>query len=199
MLSKNNNFAMRSYECFQSAYRQTYSYTLYIFWDIKLWSLLKVDWRFGETYRLFLRDSRLSHLRNHHEARGGVVRGSLFSPEDGGDIVLRNWVDFNWATRCYIFEDGTLHNQRCGCWIGWLVGWLVYSCSSQLEHRASVKRFVSLQFLNLRHSVGLLGRVIRPSQVRYLTQTQNKHRHLYLEWDSNPQSQLSGERRQFMP
>jgi hypothetical protein len=58
----------------------------------------------------------------------------------------------------------------------WLVGWFVYSCCSHLEHRASVKRFVSLQFLNLRHSVGLLERVISPSQGRYLTQTQNKHK-----------------------
>jgi hypothetical protein len=31
-------------------------------------------------------------------------------------------------------------------------------------------------FFNLRHSAGLLGRVISPSQGRYLTQTQNKHR-----------------------
>jgi hypothetical protein len=57
-------------------------------------------------------------------------------------------------------------------WFGWLVGWLVYSCSSHLEHRTSVKRFVSLQFLNLRLSVGLLGPVISPSQGRYLTRTQ---------------------------
>jgi hypothetical protein len=56
----------------------------------------------------------------------------------------------------------------------WLTGWLAYSCCSHLEHRASVERFVSLKFLNLRHSVGLLGRVISPSQGRYLTQTQNK-------------------------
>jgi hypothetical protein len=35
--------------------------------------------------------------------------------------------------------------------------------------------YISLQFLNLRHSVGFLGRVISPSQGRYLTQTQNKH------------------------
>jgi hypothetical protein len=49
-----------------------------------------------------------------------------------------------------------------------------YSCCSHLEHRASGKRFVSLQFLNLRHSVGLLGRGISPSQGRYLTQTQNE-------------------------
>jgi hypothetical protein len=35
-----------------------------------------------------------------------------------------------------------------------------------------MKRFVSLQFLNLRYSVGLLGRVISQSQGRYLIQTQ---------------------------
>jgi hypothetical protein len=54
--------------------------------------------------------------------------------------------------------------------------WLVYSCCSHLEHTASVKCFVSLQFLNLRHSVGLLGRVISPSQGRYLTETQNNQK-----------------------
>jgi hypothetical protein len=71
----------------------------------------------------------------------------------------------------------------------WRAGWvelragldntfvLVYSCCSHLEHRASVKRFVLLQFLNLRHSIGHLGRAISSSQRRYLTQTQNKHRH----------------------
>jgi hypothetical protein len=32
---------------------------------------------------------------------------------------------------------------------GWLVGWVVYSCCSNLEHKAYMKRFVSLQFLNL--------------------------------------------------
>jgi hypothetical protein len=73
-------------------------------------------------------------------------------------------------------------------------GWLVYSCCSHLEHRASVKRFLSLQFLHLRHSVGLLGRVISPSQGRYLTQTQNKHRHPRPELDWNPRSQRSSER-----
>jgi hypothetical protein len=50
----------------------------------------------------------------------------------------------------------------------WLV---VYSCFSCLEQRVSVKRFVSLQFLNLRHWGGLPERVISPSQDRYLTQT----------------------------
>jgi hypothetical protein len=38
-----------------------------------------------------------------------------------------------------------------------------------------VKRFVSLELLNVRHSVGLLGRATSLSKDRYLTQTQNKH------------------------
>jgi hypothetical protein len=49
-----------------------------------------------------------------------------------------------------------------------------YSFCSHLEHRAPVKPFVSLKFLNFRESVGLLGRGISSSQCRYLTQTQNK-------------------------
>jgi hypothetical protein len=40
------------------------------------------------------------------------------------------------------------------------------------EHRSTVKRFLSLRFLNLRQSVRLLGRGISPSQGRYL----HKHR-----------------------
>jgi hypothetical protein len=43
-----------------------------------------------------------------------------------------------------------------------------FFCFSHLEHRTSVKRFVSLQFLNLTQSVRLLGRGISPSQGRYL-------------------------------
>jgi hypothetical protein len=71
-----------------------------------------------------------------------------------------------------------------------------------LEHRASVKHLVSLQFLNLRQSVGLLGRGISQTQGRYLhrtTQTQNKRRHPYLEWDSIPRSKCSSGRRHFIP
>jgi hypothetical protein len=43
--------------------------------------------------------------------------------------------------------------------------------------------------------------VARPLPAQRTTQTQNKntHRHLCLEWDSNPRSQRSSERRQFMP
>jgi hypothetical protein len=58
-----------------------------------------------------------------------------------------------------------------------------------------------LQFRNLfTQSVGLLGRVISPSQGPYLharrhTQDERAQSHKYLEWDSNPRSQQSRERR----
>jgi hypothetical protein len=39
-----------------------------------------------------------------------------------------------------------------------------------------VKRFVSLQFLNLKQSVGLPGQGISPLQGLYRTQTRNKHK-----------------------
>jgi hypothetical protein len=58
----------------------------------------------------------------------------------------------------------------------------LYSCCSHLEHTASMKCFISLQFLNLRQSVGLLGWVISPLQGCYLTQTQNKHRQTSMPW-----------------
>jgi hypothetical protein len=53
----------------------------------------------------------------------------------------------------------------------------LYSCCSHFEHRAIVKHFFSLRFLNLRQLVGLLGRGISPPQGRYLhriIQPQNK-------------------------
>jgi hypothetical protein len=49
---------------------------------------------------------------------------------------------------------------------------LFFSCSSRLEHRASLNHFVSLQFLNLRVSVGALGQAISPLQGRNLKQTE---------------------------
>jgi hypothetical protein len=51
-----------------------------------------------------------------------------------------------------------------------------------LDHRASVKLFVSLPFLNLRQSVGFLERGINPSQGLYLMQTRNKHKQTSMPW-----------------
>jgi hypothetical protein len=78
----------------------------------------------------------------------------------------------------------------------------IYPCCSHLEKRASVKHFVSLQFLNLRQSVRFLGRVISLTQGRYLhraTQTRiNADKHPCVECDSNPRSLFSSARRQFV-
>jgi hypothetical protein len=61
-------------------------------------------------------------------------------------------------------------------------------------------------FLDLRHSVGLLGRVISSSQGLHLhTNTEKRARththtkHPCPEWDSNPRSRFPSERRQYMP
>jgi hypothetical protein len=62
-----------------------------------------------------------------------------------------------------------------------------------------------IQFRNhFSQTVGLLGRVISPSQGLYLITGPTKHRknaytkHPCLKWDSNPRSQRPSERRQFM-
>jgi hypothetical protein len=67
----------------------------------------------------------------------------------------------------------------------WLFSLYLHSCCSHSEHRISVKRFVSLQFLNLTQSVGLRGRRISPSQglyIRRTAQTQNKRRQRSVLW-----------------
>jgi hypothetical protein len=78
------------------------------------------------------------------------------------------------------------------------------SCYSHLDHRASAKRFVSLQILNLIQSVGIFGRGISPMQGRYLHTGQQKrrinaHRHPCLKWHSNPRSQCLKAQRYFIP
>jgi hypothetical protein len=75
-----------------------------------------------------------------------------------------------------------LKNILC---IGMCVYVYLYSCRSHLEDWTSVKPFISLQFLNLRQPVGLLGWGIGRSQGHYLhrtTQTQNKHRQISVPW-----------------
>jgi hypothetical protein len=69
---------------------------------------------------------------------------------------------------------------------------------------ASMKLSVSLQLLELGQWVGLLGRVISSSQGLYLyTNTEKRThntntKHPCSEWNSNPRSLCSRERRQFM-
>jgi hypothetical protein len=70
-------------------------------WGITLCSPLKVNRRFGGTYRLHLQGRRISRARNQRKIRwqaalvaiyfhSGFLVGLFFDPEDGGDMFIRN-------------------------------------------------------------------------------------------------------------
>jgi hypothetical protein len=138
------------------------------------------------------------------------------------------WQPQRRTTRRYIPWDRTLYNRRCenlkcllpaSCWflswfilrpwrLGLLVSLLVFflwryspNLSLGLPPWNSPLHF---GFLDLRQSVGLLGRVISSSKASTYIQTQ-KNAHTYTntehpcsEWDSKPWSRLPSERRQCM-
>jgi hypothetical protein len=71
-----------------------------IFWDITPCTLLKVNRRFGGTYRRHLRGQRVSQANKQAGSKlasracylphAGFLLGLLFDPEDGGDMFLQN-------------------------------------------------------------------------------------------------------------
>jgi hypothetical protein len=76
--------------------------TSYVFWDITLYSPVKVNRRFGGTYCLHLQGRSISQVRNQNGA--GIKQRSpycllhayfllcpLFDPREGGDISLWNF------------------------------------------------------------------------------------------------------------
>jgi hypothetical protein len=81
-----------------------------IFWDITLCSPLKVNRRFGGTYRLHLQGRNISWARNQEALLAtcfhvGFLLGLFFDPEDGGDVFLRN---VSWLSTDYT----ALHPRR---------------------------------------------------------------------------------------
>jgi hypothetical protein len=83
---------------------------------------------------------------------------------------------------------------------------LIYTYSFSIALPAHSGPRSLIQFRNhFSQMVGLLGRVISPSQGRYLHTGQHKHRinayphkHPCFKWDSSPRSQRPSEWRQFM-
>jgi hypothetical protein len=95
-----------------------------------------------------------------------------------------------WTCVCITSVFIKSHNEHRDDWVTEVSGYdmhffflfYLYFCCSHLEHRHQWNA-VSLQFLNFRESVRLLGRGISPSQGRRLhktTQTQNKRRQTYM-------------------
>jgi hypothetical protein len=72
------------------------------FWDIMLYSLLKVNQRYKRTFACcFLHADFLLDL--------------LFSPEAGGDMFLETLVDYQKTAQSYIPENRTLKFIRLEC------------------------------------------------------------------------------------
>jgi hypothetical protein len=115
-----------------------------------------------------------------------MVAGNPFDPVDCWykHSLSHSWkidIRYSLIRRFIRYHPKILKSLIC-YWYTFTIFFFFYSCCSHLEHRTSVKCFVSLQFLNLRQTVELLGRGISPSQGRYLTQTQNKHEQTSMPW-----------------
>jgi hypothetical protein len=87
------------------------------FWDITPCSPLKVNLRFGRTYRFHLQGQRISQGRNQRERRWLclTVYCSTYSSnlKMEAKFSSETSVDFQRTTRHYTPEHITLHNHRC--------------------------------------------------------------------------------------
>jgi hypothetical protein len=74
----------------------------------------------------------------------------------------------------------------------------IFPVAPTLENRASVKRFLSLQFLNPK-TAGIASWTGDQPVAKPPPTKDNTDRHACLEWESNPRFQCLSVRRQFMP
>jgi hypothetical protein len=77
-----------------------------IFWDITPWTPLKVNRRFGGTYRLHLQSRKISRARNQRSVYFPTLKMEAI-------CLSETSVDFQRTARRYIPEVCTLHNHRC--------------------------------------------------------------------------------------
>jgi hypothetical protein len=64
---------------------------------------LKVTWRFGGTYHIYIQGWKVTHARNQTKpgiVYIGVLLGLVFNPEDADDVFLRNndWSSTNYMS-----------------------------------------------------------------------------------------------------
>jgi hypothetical protein len=79
---------------------------------------LKANQRLGGTCHLHLQGRRVGEEETSVALlatffHAGFLLGSLFDPEDGDDMFLRNVGDFQRAAQRYIPGDRTFHNPGC--------------------------------------------------------------------------------------
>jgi hypothetical protein len=160
---------------------------------------------------------------NRNQAASGVcacclhqanfLPGLFFHPEDGGDMFL----GFHQSTLCYIQQDRTAQSHGCANsptiketehFEEFRMDILDENLHPFIRSSVTLEPFcwilaslsVSKSFTQL---VGHLGRGISPSKAATCTQDRtnriNAHTHPCLKCVSNPRSQRSSERRQFMP
>jgi hypothetical protein len=107
------------------------------------------------------------------------------SPTSDGRLVgiVRLWTQ---ATELSFFiksAQALLGSSRTTLTLGFVCINSLYFLLLLQEHSVCVKSFILLQFINIRLSVGFLGRGVGPSQGRYLhrtTQTPNKPRKTFM-------------------
>jgi hypothetical protein len=83
-----------------------------ISWDIKPCSPLKVNWRFGGTYRLHLHGLKINRALLATCFHAGILLGLFLDSEDGGDMFLRNGWFFS-GLQCVISQK-IVHFIHCG-------------------------------------------------------------------------------------
>jgi hypothetical protein len=71
---------------------------------------VKINWRIGGTRRFHLQDWRVNQAREQHKTSSKLVLP--FSPEDGGDIFLRNYCWLSSTAGRYIPDNRYLQNQN---------------------------------------------------------------------------------------
>jgi hypothetical protein len=86
-----------------------------IFWDITSCSPLKVNWRFGGTYRLHFQSRKISQAKTRMKAGGNQSCFSAYSLTLKMEAICysETSVDSRQTARRFMPEDGTLHNHRC--------------------------------------------------------------------------------------
>jgi hypothetical protein len=100
-----------------------------VLWDIMTYSLLKVNWCFGEMCCLHFQGQRISQARNQHEASSrqrqfqrmlaaSFLLDSLFDPEFGGDMwnMFTCTPDLSWFC-CWQEEVHTMVTYVYGLYV----------------------------------------------------------------------------------